>query len=52
MDMVETVTPMWEASCESGVGSTLSRWLRILACRALTFVPESGSWTCRVWQAK
>jgi len=52
MDMVETVTPMWEASWDSGVGSTESRWLKMLACRALTRVPDSGSCTWRVWQAK
>jgi hypothetical protein len=27
MDIVDTVTPMWEASRDSGVGSTESRWL-------------------------
>src|SRR5215204_1489726 len=52
MDMVEAVTPMCVANSDIGVGSTLSRWLSMLACRALTFVPESGSRTCRVWQAK
>jgi len=52
MDMVDTVTPKWEASCDSGVGSTESRWLKMLACRALTRVPDSGSCTWRVWQAK
>jgi len=39
-------------TADTGVGSTESRWLRMLACRALTFVPDSGSWTWRVWQAK